>query len=609
MIKIKNNKNFSTNMEIKKRFDFRTLSFLNFMFFLIIWSFFGKYFEFQYGYKTSSIIDNSKLGIELSISHVNANTDTIYINNVIAGSAASLAGLNDGDRIIGINGVIITSIDKAVHLLTNHNNEQIKMTINRNGQNFDIYIKSSTSQIIDRSLKSQYLPFSKKIIVCLIFLKITIIMFILIYNNILNRVFIVLFFAGVSIFFGFIFQIYTPIDAFFAIKFNTIALLLGMGIISIILDQAGVFDYIAFKMYGMGNTSKYKITILCCIITYLFSLLVNNLTTILVIVPMTLNLAMIANFDPKPVIIGEIISSNLGGASTMVGDFPNMLISSEAQISFNEFIFNLMPVCLILFCALLLYLKRIIDNMPETYDLYNKNDLSKNLDNYKSKKRISFTKKERNAVIKALFVLFHVIFLFIISKKISINPSSIALIGGLSLFLFSGINKKAILDRIGFNDILFFIGLFIVVGGIEASGLVHYITSSITSLSFGNPWLLCLIIMWSSAFITSLLSAGPTTALFLPIVLGAGIAASNNIIWWSLSLGVLAGSSSSIIGATAGPVAISLLENFSSLYGFKLNNSNTITYKEFSKTGIPIMFIFLLISSVYILWLCLYLTV
>jgi Na+/H+ antiporter NhaD/arsenite permease-like protein len=196
-----------------------------------------------------------------------------------------------------------------------------------------------------------------------------------------------------------------------------------------------------------------------------------------------------------------------------------------------------------------------------------------------------------------------VVFLFVISEKTSLNPSAVALFGGLSLFLFSGIDRRKILSGLGFNDILFFTGLFVVVGGLEASGLLQYIAKGLTLLSFGKPWLLCLVLMWSAAALTAFLNAGPATTLFFPIVLGLTLSLPHHVMWWALSLGVLAGSSATIFGATAGPVAAGLMESFGSRAPLELPGGNTITFRQFARTGVPVMLLFLSVSSVYVTYL------
>ena len=585
-------------------FDLKVALFLGLICFLLFWSFWGKDLEKRiYDQPSLDLHGPGSIGAEVIVWQPGGSAPTFLVGHVEPSSPAGLAGLKPGDRIVGLDGRLVSSLETARHIIgSKGSGTTLKVTVIRNGRNKVINVRMNDSlldsQVLkNMALKKNAISFPGQVLAALIFLKLTVIMFFLIYKNIVNRALIVLLFATALLFLGIFLRIYSPVDAFFAIKFNTISLLLGMGIISVVLDEAGLFDFVAYKISRFAGESRLKLLILFCLITYCFSLVVNNLSAILVIVPMTLRLSAILGVDPRPFIIGEVISSNLGGASTMVGDFPNMLISSETGIGFGEFIIFMMPICLVLLGILLVYLKLKIGDFAAP-------------DNEKSIRgqirAPAFTYRQRKALRRVAFVLCHVIFLFIISQRISLNPSAIAVFGGLSLFLFSGIDRMTLIRRVGFNDILFFIGLFIVVGGLEASGLLQYISRGITTLSCDKPWLLCLILMWSAALLTAFLNAGPTTALFFPIVLGFGLMPPQHIIWWALSLGVLAGSSATIFGATAGPVSATLVEDYSSKYGLSLSGGNTITFGQFAKLGIPVMLLFLSVSSVYITYLCLY---
>ncbi|HIJ20411.1 MAG TPA: hypothetical protein HPP58_05130, partial [Deltaproteobacteria bacterium] len=369
-------------------------------------------------------------------------------------------------------------------------------------------------------------------------------------------------------------------------------------IITVVLNEAGFFKRVAGRISVYAGESPLRMFISFCLITYFFSLLVNNLTTILVVVPITLKLAATLKFDPRPLIVGEVVSSNLGGASTMVGDFPNMLIASQAGIGFGQFIIFLMPICLILLGLMLLYFKVKMARYP--LPVPGKTCVPESLTGRE-------TPIERRAQRRGLFVLAHVIFLFVISSFISLKPSAVALLGGMSLFLFSGIDRKKIMGGIAFGDILFFAGLFVVVGGLEASGMLNHISRGLEISSFGRPWLLCLVLMWSAALLTAFLNAGPTAALFFPVAMGCTLSPPHHIIWWALSLGILAGSSATVFGATAGPVSVTLLEKFSAENRLGLAGGNTITFRQFAETGVPLMLIFLFVSSIYVIFLCHYL--
>lgn len=602
---IQNRPNVTSAGVLFEGFDLRVILFLGLIGFLLFWSFWGKTLEKRvYGQPSQGQQSLDNLGAEIVVSQSSGRSSVIIVGRVYPNSPAERAGLKTGDRIVGLDERLISSVDMAKNVIgSKRAGTMLKLTINRNGRNKAIYARFNDpwleSQILkNNALKNHSFSTPKQLLVIVVFLKLTALLFYFLYKHTVARSTIVLLFAAAVLFMGMFFKSYSPLDALFAIKFNTVSLLLGMGIISVVLDESGFFGHVAYRVSKFAGENIFRLLIVFCLITYFFSMFVNNLTTILVIVPMTLNLAAILRFDPRPFIIAEIISSNLGGASTMVGDFPNMLIASETGIGFSEFIVFMLPICLILFGILLMYLRLKMGEFPV---LGNKETLGNQI------RSPRLNQRQRTALRRAIIVLCSIILLFMLTEKTSLDPSAVALFGGLSLFLFSGIDRKKVMSRVGFNDIFFFIGLFVVVGGLEASGLLQYISRGLTVLSFGKPWLLCLILMWSAALFTSFLNAGPTTALFFPIVLGFTLALPHHVMWWSLSLGVLAGSSATIFGATAGPVAASLVENFGSKYKLGLSGGNTITFGQFARVGMPVMLLFLSVSSVYVTYLYFYL--
>ena len=591
-------------------FDLKGILFLALIGFLLFWSFWGKTLERKMyeqpspGNTSSGQNSFDPLGAEIVASPSSVLSPSVIVGNVNPDSPAERAGLKPGDRIVGLDERLISSVDMARNIIgSKKNGTMLKMTITRNGRNQTIYARFNApwleGQILKKNaMKTNSFSTLKQVVVIAVSLKLVALLFFFLNKHIVRRTTIVLLFAAAVLLMGSFFRSYSPLDALFAIKFNTVSLLLGMGIITVVLDEAGFFGHVAYKVSRFAGESNLKLLILFCLITYTFSMLVNNLTTILIMVPMTLNLALILGFDPRPFIIGEVISSNLGGASTMVGDFPNILIAAETGIGFSQFVFFMLPICLILLCVFLIYLRlKVVDFIVP----------GQKAPPRKQSRAPGFTPKERWALSKGIFVLCHVIFLFILLERTPMNPASIALLGGLSLFLFSGIDRRKIISKVGFNDILFFIGLFVVVGGLEASGMLQYVSQMLSALSFGKPWLLCLILMWSAAFFTAFLNAGPTTTLFFPIVLGFTLALPHHVMWWALSLGVLAGSSATIFGATAGPVAATLVENFGKKHKLGFEGGSTISFGQFARIGVPLMVLFLSVSSVYVAYLYFYL--
>ncbi len=587
-------------------FDRNSVLFLCLLGFLIVWSFWGNGIQ-ETAYDNPSPGYNSpdKVGVTIGTSQDAGNRTVFTVTKVFPNSPAERAGIKPHDRIIGMDGRILSSQGMAWQTLTAMGaGETHDWTINRNGRNITLPVKLHAPSPHVRGLQNKSLKYSalstpQKVVIALLFLKLSILLFYLINRKARNRTLIVALFAVKFVLIGSFLGVYNPIDAFFAIKFNAISLLLGMSIITVVLDEAGFFRHVADRIAGYAAGSSLRLLICFCLITYLFSLLVNNLTTILVMVPITLKLSSNLKFDPRPLVIGEIIASNLGGASTMVGDFPNMLIASQTGIGFGRFAIFMMPICLILLALMLIYLKIRIGRFPVAP--------TAKTSPCETAPPPGYTPIQKRALRRGLFVLAHVIFLFVISSIISLNPSAVALLGATSLFLFSGLDRGKIMEGVGFNDILFFTGLFVVVGALEAVGLLDHFSGALETFSFGRPWLLCLLLMWTAALLTAFLNAGPTATLFFPVVVGCATAPSHDIIWWSLSLGVLAGSSATIFGATAGPVAVTLLEKFNTENGpSPYGEGTTITFGQFAATGLPLMLIFLSVSSLYVAFLCHY---
>ncbi|MBF0119416.1 MAG: hypothetical protein HQK79_11315 [Desulfobacterales bacterium] len=427
----------------------------------------------------------------------------------------------------------------------------------------------------------------KEITVIVVFLQLTGIMLFLVYKNYSNRVNIVLFFALILTVFSFFFKTQTPSSIFFSIKFNALSLLIGMRIITVILDETGFFDMAVYKVYRIAGKSPLKILVLFSLLSYFFSLFSGSLTTMLAIAPITLSLASSIGFNPVPVIISEMICSNLGNASTMIGAIPNMIIDSEVSIHFNSFICFMMPICLILLSFLLFYMD------------YNRKEFGILKNNIKFLKSVKIVKplhfeREEKAYKITIIMLLHIVILLFLSHKTFLRPAAIVLIFGFSAFLFSGLNKEKIISKIDYDEILFLIGLFIISHLWNTAGIDHYIVQGIKTLSFGKLWLTALIILWLSAAFTSIFGGNIAVVMLLPIVIGV----SNNIFFWSMSLGIMCGTSLSKMENNS---IKAIIDNFYIRYQFKSENKNIIS---FNQTSVNISLMFLIACSVYVVWLC-----
>ncbi|MHC4293972.1 MAG: SLC13 family permease [Planctomycetota bacterium] len=562
------------------------------------------------------------------------------VNHIRNNSPADRAGLRRGDVITTVNKNAIrdrSTFDSMAPELCR--NKKVSLRILRDGREKNLTVRWN---------KASYLPpsggsLAEVVLVVLIFS----LMYYFVYKNVLDRV--VLFVLGaiavaiIGHHLGFYDQ-HEVADSLLT-KIDVLCFIVGMQLITGVLESAGALEFLAKKILLIAGGNTWRIMWLFCLITYAFSLVVNNLTTVMIVAPMVLSLSRYLECDPKPFLVSMIIASNLGGASTMVGDFPNMLIGAEVGLQFHQFTWYMLPICLLELFVLLVYLRvtrwslfksepveksassksfsmrssprnlyrdfELVDSgFPE---LDNPANSTSDVDDVFGAVRQNLRRTIRNpeALKRGAVILAGVIAGFLVCDKLGCSPAVIALAGGAMALVLGGCEPVSVLQKVQIKDILFFSGLFVLAGAAEASGALNYMTEFLVHLSFGNVLILSLLLMWVGALVTCFLNAGPTTALFLPVVLSFQGAAPHNLYWWALSLGVCAGSSGTLAGATAGSVTATMLDKFvkkrealpeTSGETSEGNNkrNKTLTFREYASMGIPIMLLFLFISTIYI---------
>ena len=567
------------------------------------------------------------------------------VNHIQNNSPAEHAGLKRGDVVMDINGDRITDRSSFYKIaLRLCQTDKIKLRVLREGR-----LKTLTLNWN----KPMYVPsgggsMAEVVLVVLIFS----LMYYFVYKNVFDRVVLFVLGAIVVAITGHHLGFYEQDQIASALlgKLDVLLFIVGMQLVTGVLDEAGALDYLAKKITLATGGNTWRIMWLFCLVTYALSLVVNNLTTIMLMAPMVLSLSKYLDCNPKPFLISMIVASNLGGASTMVGDFPNMLIGTETGLPFYQFTSYMLPICLLELFVLLVYLRfaqpslfkaaeplrslsadgypnfePLDEDCPELSDPADRAGNNNTLLNT-IRHRLPKAIKSRDILRRGLIILAIVIVGFLLSDILNWSPAVIAIAGGIIALAFGGCEPFSLLQKVSIRDILFFSGLFVLVGAAEASGALGYISGAIVHLSFGNTLILCLLLMWGGAFVTCFLNAGPTTALFLPVVLSFKSAAPHSLYWWSLSLGVCAGSSGTLVGATAGSVTATMIDRFikeqnESMGGSAKNaqigsvealgdssnstdkngrNLTKLTFKEYASLGFPIMLIFLLISSIYI---------
>jgi len=400
--------------------------------------------------------------------------------------------------------------------------------------------------------------------------------------NVIDRLTAVVGGAFLTLLLGILLGFYFPPDAFRYLggKLDTLALLGGLSIVTGVLAESGLFERLAYRAVRAARGSARQLMLLLCVLTFVCSLFINNLATILVVIPMSLRLAKAMDIDPVPLVIGEIISSNLGGAATMVGDFPNMLIATETGLPFEQFLVHLAPICCLQLGVLLLFIYPRFTSRP--MPTRQRNALLE---------RLQSAKWEPAIANRGLALLAFVIVGLIAGGWLGVPITVIAIEGAVFSFLFGKVAWKRLIRSLSAGDMLFFACLFVMVGAVDATGLVRLLGPGIQSLWQHNPAVGAIALAWAAALLTCFLNAGPTTALLMH-VLAIDLAGvdNTNAVWWALSLGVCAGSSATLTGATAGPVAAGLLEA----------RGERLTFLQFARTGVPIMLLFLIVSSAYL---------
>ncbi|MCB9362831.1 ArsB/NhaD family transporter [Candidatus Woesearchaeota archaeon] len=404
--------------------------------------------------------------------------------------------------------------------------------------------------------------------------------------------------ALIGVSFLLITQITTEHEISQYVELETIMLLFGMMIIVTILRHSGLFNYLALTIANLTKGSPIRILVLFSIVTAVLSAFLDNVTTVLIIIPIILELTKGMGLNPVPYIISQAIISNIGGTATLIGDPPNIIIGSSTGLTFNQFIINLSIPVTIIFIASLLYLWLTNRNFFKSID----SDLVKifSVQMLLSKLRHRFLRQGMKPRLfnYGMAVLVLTLILFILQGVTGISPGIVALTASMILLALTRSQVEKIMEEVEWTTLIFFAGLFILVGILEEEGIIAWIAENIFLRLGDNPYFLVLVIIWVSGILSGFLDNIPFTITMIPII--EIILQSNpipgNILWWALALGACLGGNLTLIGASANIVSV----------GIAKRHGIHISFLEFMKVGFPITIISLLISSVY---LCTYLWV
>lgn len=367
------------------------------------------------------------------------------------------------------------------------------------------------------------------------------------------------------------------------IDFNVIFLLVAMMIIVNISARSGMFNWTAHKLLKFTKGNPKWVLFTLAVFTAIASAFLDNVTTVILIMPVTFIIAKELDIDPVPLLITEIIASNIGGTSTLIGDPPNIIIGSAANLSFMDFVFELTGILvLILFVSieiLILMFNHKLKTKQENMEQINAIDNSKIITDYPLMIRSSIT-------------LALVILGFILNDIIHIEAYVIAMAGASFLLIFEK-PQQEILHKVEWNTIFFFIGLFIIIGGLEASGGISLMAKWLLEATQGSQEATAMVILWASGFLSGIVDNIPYTVTMAPMLVQIQNTMGTDYthpLWWCLSLGACLGGNMTIIGAAANVI---VSETASS-------TGHSISFLKFMKYGALITLISLILSSIYI---------
>lgn len=372
------------------------------------------------------------------------------------------------------------------------------------------------------------------------------------------------------------------------IDFNTIGLLLGMMIIVAILSQSGVFQWVGIKASKISGGNLWKLLLILCTFTAVVSMFIDNVTTILLMVPVTVSVFKIFKLSPIPFIIAQALASNIGGAATLIGDPPNIMIGSAANIDFNAFMVHMGPAVAVAFGISLLTIK-----------VFFRKDLKATVSNLQQvlQQDESTLLKDKTVLKKSLIVLFGVIAIFAIHGSLHLEVSVIALGGAAVLLVITKVHPEKILHDVDWTTLIFFTGLFIIVGTAEHAGLIELLSSAAISITGANPWLTFIMIIWLAAIASAFVDNIPFTATMIPLIQTLNTNPSIALafgdihispLWWALALGADFGGNGTLIGSSAGVVAAGMSEK----------QGYPIRFNRWFKVGFPFMVITVLVGMI-----------
>lgn len=367
------------------------------------------------------------------------------------------------------------------------------------------------------------------------------------------------------------------------VDLNTIGVLVGMMLFVSVVKSSGLFEYIAIRSAKLTRGQPMAILAVFAVITAVLSAFLDNVTTVLLIGPMTIAITQILDVNPVPFLLSQIMASNIGGTATLIGDPPNIMIGSAAGLGFTDFILNTGPVVLIILAVvvgifILMYRGNLhveSENMEKVMDLDEKLAI-----------------KDVSLLRKSVIMIVLVVIGFVFHDQLGIESATVALTAAGVMLLIGGQDAEDVILGVEWSTILFFIGLFVVVGGLNSTGVIAMLANGMLNLVGDNEMLAIVLILWASALISAFLDNIPFVATLIPMIQTMQQGGMDVLpLWWALSLGACLGGNGSLIGASANVV----------LAGVSAKNGYPITFMSYLRKGFPLMLLSIVICTVYLL--------
>jgi len=369
-----------------------------------------------------------------------------------------------------------------------------------------------------------------------------------------------------------------------AVDWGTLGLLTGMMILVGLTERTGIFTYLALRTAQLSDGKPFRLIFLLAGITGLTSAFLDNLTAILLVVPITLLLADILRISPIPLVLVEVLASNIGGTATLIGDPPNIMIGTAVpELTFNDFIVNLAPVAIVTLAVvttgLYFAFRRQLVVAPERVAELERLDPARDV-------------RESRYVKRSIAVLVGTIVAFFLHAPLHIEPAVVALGGATILLLVASDDVEDALERVEWSTIFFFLGLFVMVGALEERGVIAEIADRLAEAT-GSTVGQGMAILWGAAAGSALVDNIPFTAAMIPVVeqLQADDDVFEDGLWWALALGACFGGNATLIAAAANVAAAGVLER----------NGRPISFGRFLAVGLPVTIVSLLVATVYLL--------